>query len=127
MPETLKKWNRSYVNNSWDRNILRKEHSAKVRKVDKEIKKLGKKKLQGLMWEELRSFCKRLSYKTTTRDDKKVLFSKIKSHMVKQRIWSGQIELESKVIKRKRKKRKREDKEVEVDLTTGKLISKFSK
>ena len=74
MPETLKKWNRCYVNNSWDRNILRKEHSVKVRKVEKELKKLGEKKLQGLLWEELRSFCKRLSYKTTTKDNKKVLF-----------------------------------------------------
>ena len=127
MPETLKKWNRSYVNNSWDRNILRKEHSAKVRKVEKELKKLGEKKLQGLKWEELRSFCKRMSYKTTTKDNKKVLFVKIKTHMVKQHIWSGQIGVESKSIKRKRKKRKREDKEVEVDLVTGKLITKFSK
>ena len=79
------------------------------------------------MWTDLRSLCQRLSYKTTTRDNKKVLFTKIKTHMIKQRIWSGKIELESKRVKRKRNKRKREDKEVEVDLVTGKLITKFSK
>ena len=47
--------------------------------------------------------------------------------MIKQRIWSGKIELESKRVKRKRKKRKREDKEVEVDLVTGQVYRNIPK
>ena len=83
MPANLKKWYRSYINHSWDRNILRNEHIQSVRKVEERLKRLGEDKMKTLKWIELRSLLKQMGYKTTTRDRKKMLCSKLKEHMVK--------------------------------------------
>ena len=48
MPANLKKWYRSYKDHSWDRNILRNEHLAKVRKVEKRLERLGEEKAKQL-------------------------------------------------------------------------------
>ena len=87
MPENLKKWHRSYVDHSWDRNILRNEHVRSVRKVEKRLKQLGEDKTKSLLWEELHSLSKQMGYKVTTRDNKTALFSLLKEHMVKQLLW----------------------------------------
>ena len=87
MPENLKRWHRSYVNHSWDRNILRNEHLQKVRKAEKRLKRLGELKTKRLGWVELQSLVKQMGYKATTRDNKMNLFCKLKEHMVKQMVW----------------------------------------
>ena len=77
MPENLKKWHRSYVDHTWDRNILRNEHLQSVRKVERKLKSLGEDKTMRLKWDELRSFLKEMGYKTTTRDRKMVFLCKL--------------------------------------------------
>ena len=83
MPENLKRWHRSYVNHSWDRNILRNEHLQKVRKVETRLKRLGELKTKRLGWIELHSLVKQMGHKATTRDNKMIIFCKLKEHMVK--------------------------------------------
>ena len=87
MPVNLKKWHRSYVDHSWDRNILRNEHARSVRKVEKRLEQLGEDKTKSLLWQELHSLSKQMGYKVTTRDNKMALFSLLKEHMVKQLLW----------------------------------------
>ena len=87
MPENLKKWHRSYVDHSWDRNILRNEHARSVRKVEKRLELLGKDNTKRLLWEELHSLSKQMGYKVTTRDNKMAHFCLLKEHMVKQLLW----------------------------------------
>ena len=89
MPANLKKWHRSYVDHTWDRNVLRNEHLQSVRKVERKLKALGEDKTMRLKWNELRSFLKEMGYKTTTRDRKRMLFCKLKEHMVKRSLWKN--------------------------------------
>ena len=116
MPANLKKWQRSYVDHSWDRSILRNEHLASVKKVEKQLKRLGKDKTKRLKWSELQSLVKRMGRKTTTRDRKMILFYKLKEHMVKQLIWKPSKDPESSSRKADRCRiRKRTTYEAEVE------------
>ena len=114
MPTNLKKWHRSYVNHTWDRNILRSEHEQSVRNVERRLKRLGKIKTKGLKWIELQSFLKQMGYKTTTKDRKPVLFCKLKEHMVKRSIWKNSRENVSCNRKSSRDK-KRKVQEVDIE------------
>ena len=87
MPVNLKRWHRSYVDHSWDRNILRNEHVQSVRKVEKKLEQLGEDKAKRLKWVELHSLVKQMGYKATTRDNRMILFCKLKEHMVKRLLW----------------------------------------
>ena len=87
MPENLKKWHRSYVHHSWDRNILRNEHARNVRIVENRLEQLGEDKTKSLQWKELHSLAKHMGYKVTTRDNKMAHFCLLKEHMVKQLLW----------------------------------------
>ena len=87
MPVNLKRWHRSYVDHRWDRNILRNEHAQSVRKVERKLKQLGESKTKTLKWAELFSLVKQMRYKATTRDNKMILFCKLKEHMVKRLLW----------------------------------------
>ena len=87
MPANLKKWNRSYIDHCWDRNVLRNEHLQSVRKVEQKLIQLGEEKTKKLYWNELTSFVKQMGYKATTRDRKPVLFCKLREHMVKRLLW----------------------------------------
>ena len=87
MPANLKKWNRSYIEHCWDRNVLRNEHLQSVRKVEQKLMQLGEEKTKKLYWDELTSFVKQMGYKATTRDRKPVLFCKLREHMVKRLLW----------------------------------------
>ena len=95
MPANLKKWHRSYVDHCWDRNVLRKEHEKKVRKVEMRLERLGEDKTKRLKWVQLRSFLKQMEYKTTTRDRKMKLFCKLKEHMVKRLLWKTSKDFET--------------------------------
>ena len=87
MPVNLKRWHRSYVDHTWDRNILRDEHAQSVRKVEMKLKQLGEDKTSRLKWDELFSLVKQMRYKATTRDNKLILFCMLKEHMVKRLLW----------------------------------------
>ena len=114
MPVNLRRWHRSYVDHTWDRNILRDEHAQSVRKVERKLKQLGEDKTRGLKWVELFSLVKQMRYKATTRDNKSILFCKLKEHMIKRLIWKTSIN--SKPAKTKRSRaRKRKALAVEVD------------
>ena len=105
MPVNLKKWFRSYIDHRWDRNVLRKEHLESVRKVEKKLELIGEDKTRRLYWDDLFSFVKQMGYKATTKDNKVVLFSKLKEHMVKKKLWKVSKEL--KVSKRKGSQRRK--------------------
>ena len=114
MPENLKKWYRSYVDHSWDRNVLRNEHLLKVRKVEKKLERLGEDATKSLGWTELKSLVKNMGYKATTKDDKMMLFCTLKEHMIKSLLWKTSNGLKS--TKRKiGRSRKRTAEEVEVE------------
>ena len=115
MPENLKKWHRSYVDHTWDRNILRNEHLQSVRKVERKLKSLGEDKTMRLKWIELRSFLKQMGYKTTTRDRKMMLFCKLKEHMVKRSLWK-KIPAPDPVQRRDNRYKKRKVKEMKVEI-----------
>ena len=113
MPANLKKWYRSYIDHSWDRNVLRKEHLQKVKDVEKRLKRIGEEQTKRLKWIELKSFLKQMDYKVTTRDRKMILFCKLKEHMMKKSLWTKSQNLES--VRRKGnqdRKRKKPDDEV---------------
>ena len=93
MPINFKKWLRSYVDHSWDRNVLRNEHIKSVRKVEKRLELLGEEKTKRLKWIELKSFVKQMGYKATTRDRKMALFCILKEHMVKRLLWKTSKDL----------------------------------
>ena len=113
MPTNLKRWLRSYVKHCWDRNVLRIEHLQSVRKVEKKLQLLGKEKTMRLNWVELQSLVKQLGRKTTTRDNKMILFSKLREHMVKRLLWN--TSKDSKPAKKKvDQRRKRPAQEVRV-------------
>ena len=99
MPTNFKRWLRSYVDHCWDRNILRIEHLQSVRKVEKKLELLGKDKTMKLKWDELQSLVKQLGRKATTRDNKMVLFCKLREHMIKRLLWN--TSKDSKPSKRK--------------------------
>ena len=105
MPVNLKKWFRSYIDHKWDRNVLRKEHLESVRKVEKKLKLIGEDRTWRLLWEDLYSFVKQMGYKATTKDNKPVLFGKLKEHMVKQKLWK--VSEEIKASKRKGSQRRK--------------------
>ena len=114
MPENLKRWHRSYVNHNWDRNILRNEHLQKVKQVETRLKRLGEEKTKKLYWDELQSLVKKLGHKTTTKDNKTILFGKLKEHMVKQLIWKSSKDV--KPVKRKKiRPRKRANQKMEAE------------
>ena len=99
MPVNLKKWFRSYIDHKWDRNVLRKEHLESVRKVEKKLELIGEDKTWRLSWTDLLSFVKQMGYKATTKDNKVMLYGKLKEHMVKQKLWK--VSKKKKVSKRK--------------------------
>ena len=74
MSANLKKWYRSYIDHSWDRNVLRKEHLQNVKEVEKRLNRLGEKQTKRLRWVDLLSMLKKMGYKVTTRDRKMMLF-----------------------------------------------------
>ena len=111
MPVNLKRWHRSYVEYTWDRNILRNEHLRCVRKVERKLEQLGEDKTRRLKWDQLFSLVKQMRYKATTRDNKTILFCKLKEHMVKRLLWKT-----SKLAKTKQNQyRKRSAQAVEGD------------
>ena len=127
MPANLKKWHRSYVDHSWDRNILRNEQIQKVKEVEKRLKRLGEDKTKRLKWDELHSLVKKLGHKATTRDNKTILYGKLKEHMVKQFLWKVSREQESTSTKVDRfgvRKRKIHDTEVENCRKTKSFVRK---
>ena len=105
MPVNLKKWLRSYIDHRWDRSVLRKEHLESVRNVEKKLVLIGEDKTWRLYWEDLFSFVKQMGYKATTRDNKVVLFSQLKEHMVKQKLWK--VSKDVKPSKRKEARRRK--------------------
>ena len=58
-----------------------------VRKVEKKLELIGEDKTWRLLWTDLLSFVKQMGYKATTKDNKVVLFGKLKEHMVKEKLW----------------------------------------
>ena len=123
MPENLKRWLRSYVNHSWDRNILRNEHLQKVRKVEERLKRLGELKTKRLGWVELHFLVKQMGHKATTRDNKMNLFCKLKEHMVKRLLWKASKD--AKPVKRKEnRRRKRRNQKMEA-VSSQKCKSSF--
>ena len=113
MPANFKKWCRSYIDHSWDRNVLRKEHLQKVKEVEKRLKRLGEKQTKHLKWVDLHSFLKQMGYKVTTRDRKMKLFCKLKEHMMKKSLWKNSTNRGS-VGRRGHQDRKRKNPNVEV-------------
>ena len=91
MPSNLKKWYRSYENHCWSKVILKEEHLEQVKKVERELSVLGKKKLMGLTWQKLHTIVKKLGYKSPTRDRKRVLLCKLCEHMVKRSLWKDPL------------------------------------
>ena len=113
MPVNLKRWHRSYVDHTWDRNILRNEHVNCVRKVERKLKQLGEEKAKRLKQAELFSLVKEMRYKATTRDNKMTLFCKLKEHMVKRLLWKTLKNLKPDVRKGNRaRKRKVQESEL---------------
>ena len=55
---------------------------------------------------DLFSFVKQMGYKATTKDNKVVLFGKLKEHMVKHKLWK--FSKEKKVSRRKGSQRRNE-------------------
>ena len=82
-----------------------------VRKVERKLEQLGEEKTIRLKWDELFSLVKQMRYKATTRDNKIILFSLLKEHMVKRLLWKT-----SKPAKTKQNQsRKRSAQAVEAD------------
>ena len=101
MPSNLKKWYRSYENHCWNKAILREEHLEQVKKVERELTVIGKKKLMGLGWQKLHTLVKQLGYKSTTRDRKRMLYCKLCEHMVKRSLWKDPVRNRKQSRKRK--------------------------
>ena len=114
MPANLKKWYRSYIDHCWDRNILRNEHLESVRKVEKKLKQLGENKTMKLFWPELFTLVKQLGRKATTRDNKKILFCKLREHMVKRLLWKTSKDFKH-VMRKGDRRQKRKAQEVEAE------------
>ena len=109
MPSNLKKWYRSYENHCWTKVILREEHLEQVKKVERELCAVGKKKLMGLSWQKLLSLVKQLGHKATSRDRKRVLYRKLCEHMVKRSLWQDPVRHRDQSKKRKLSKDSIED------------------
>ena len=88
MPNNLKKWNKSYVNNCWDRNVLTKEHNQKLEDAEKELQKLGKENVLKKKNDDLEMYLKRLCYTVKSRTRKPELKSTLLRHMIRKRLWA---------------------------------------